>query len=574
MKVMKYLVVLAIAFFTIASLSNAQTVAFLGGGSSALFLELGQAAATYEGGLGTACIWSQGSTPGSIVARDNRTSTATDETGNIWVVWGAGTGTCAVPAGSWNVYSYMSLDSVLGDRCYFEVDSSGTPGCVQIMTVASGLAGANKLCYPSASSCTSFGDLSTGIPQPVINALNGQHWFVAGTDIRPEDAKYATYRALAPCGQAIIRQPFDQISRQAYGLGYGPGPVGTSIVSFYSTGSFHVLDFNITGFDPIDTSSPVPAYTVSTVGAQPIVVAVAPAGGTAIGAATDIPLNVLENFYTGVLGRSTDLLGPTTTQAVTTLVREPLSGTFNTFEWSAVNNSQFHGSQEFLNCSGTAVLSNPMNLESANGALINSQFAFRRRVIGTGEMVKQIQSASSTDDRLGYFFWSAGNASAFTDTNGKYLTVNGVDPLTNGYTDGIFPGADSGHPLTNVTFKYLNQGDYPIWSALRLVSTSPTPAGVTNLILAAQTLNTTQFDFIPLSKLNVWHSHFQYYGLGLTNVADGTTINPATPGDLCNSSGALAEAGGDVGGSTILKQANHDFCADFSVTIGIANVTN
>ncbi len=573
MKVTKYVVVLALAFFAIATLSNAQTVAFLGGGSSALFLELGQAAATYEGA--NACIWTSAAST-SIPAQDNRTNPATVETGTIWIVWNSGTGTCLNPAGSYNIYSYMSLDSVLGDRGFFEVDSSGTAGYVQGLTVAAGTAGANKLCYPSSGTCTSFGDSATGLAQSVITALNGQHWFVAGTDIRPEDAKYATYRALQPCGQAIVRQPFDFISRFAYGLGYGPGPVGTAISSFYSSTVFHVLDFNITGNDPI-TSNPVPGYTVSTVGAQPIVVAVGPSTGTDIGAATDAPLSVLEAFYTGVLGRVRDLVvGSTSDRAITTLVREPLSGTFNTFEWSAVNNSQFHGSQEYLNCSGTGVLSNPMNLESMNGNLGTggTQLAFRRRAIGTGEMVKEIVAASSTDNRLGYFFWSAGNAAPFSATNGKYLTVNGVDPLTNGYTDGIMPGVDAAHPITNVTFKYLNQGDYPIWSALRLVSNSPTPAGVTNLIAAAQTLNTTQYDFIPLSKLNVWHSHFQYYGLNLLNVADGTTINPATPGDLCNTPGALAEAGGDVGGSNVMKQANYDFCSDFSVPIGFANTTN
>jgi len=59
-------------------------------------------------------------------------------------------------------------------------------------------------------------------------------------------------------------------------------------------------------------------------------------------------------------------------------------------------------------------------------------------------MVATLQAA--TTDTLGYFFWSAGNASAFTATNGKYLTVNGVDPLLNAYTDGVFPGVDAQHP--------------------------------------------------------------------------------------------------------------------------------
>ena len=575
MKLVKYLLVLAVALCAITSTSNAQTVAFLGGGSSALFLELGQAAATYEASLGGAtCIWTSKSlTSNDIAASDRRTSTATLETGNIWVVWNAGTGTCAAPAGSYNVYSYMSLDSVIGDRCYFEVDSSGTPGCVQVMTPTSTEASTlgNLLCYPSATTCTQFGD-TTALPTTISTALNGLHWFVAGTDIRPEDAKFASYRIFQPCGSAIWRQPFDQGLRQTYGLGYGTSTtgVGTTISSFYSTKTFHVLDFNITGTDPINTSATVPTYTVSTVGAQPILVAVAPAGGTGIGAATDINTFTLTLFYQGILGRTTDLFGPTTTAPVITLVREPLSGTYNTFEFSVPNTSQFHGSQDDNNCSSSAtVFSNPMNLQSTNGQYL----AYRRRVIGTGEMVSTLLGAGTAgENRLGYFFWSAANASGSTATNVKYLTVNGVDPLLNAYSDGVLPGSDTSHPLSNITFKWLNQGDYPVWSALRLVSKSPTPAGVTNLIAAAQTLNSTQNDFIPLSRLTVWHSHYYLPAIGSQVSANGATLS--TTGDLCGASGALAEFGGDAGGSNTIKQANAHFCADFGNINGLINKAN
>src|SRR3974390_859059 len=104
-------------------------------------------------------------------------------------------------------------------------------------------------------------------------------------------------------------------------------------------------------------------------------------------------------------------------------------------------------------------------------------------------MIGQLQAATPSDQRLGYFYWSAANAASFTALNGKYLTVNGVDPIQDAYTDGVFPGVDSAHPLSNVTFRGLNIGDYPIWSVLRIISNSPTPIGVTTLISAAQGLN-------------------------------------------------------------------------------------
>jgi hypothetical protein len=594
MKFVKYLVVLSFVLCAFANNSNAQAnVAFLATGSSALFNELGQAAFNLGGGTATGCLWTASGNAALALVTDNRSGVVT-ETGSMWVAWttGGGSGTCAAPAGAYNIYAMMSLDSVIGDRCYFEVDTgvgglNAGPGCILTFTPGS-TAGANKICYPQpVGSCTSFLDNST-IPSAVATALNGKHVFVAATDIRPEDAKFASLRMFTTCGTPVFRQPFDQGLRQVYGLGYQTSTtgVGTTISSFYG-GSFHVLDFNITGNDPINTTQSVPAYTVTTVGAQPIIVVV---HGPNIMAASEINGFTLSQFLEGVAGRTTDLAGPTVTAAVTTLVREPLSGTYNTMEFSIPNSSQFHVSQDDFNCSGTGVASNPMHLQSTNGVLIGGNPAVRNRVIGTSQMVSTLQGA--TTDTIGYFFWSQGNASAFTAANGKYLTVNGVDPLqsypyafggTNQCTltgqgpntyDGIIPGADAAHQVCNVSFKSVNSGDYPVWSALRLVSQSPTPAGVTALVAAAQTLNSTAHDFITLANLNVWHSHFSLPAINVNVQANGPTINPLTAGDLCATGGALAESGGDVGGANVPKQMNLDFCSDFASVTGLINKVN
>jgi hypothetical protein len=59
MKFMKYLFALAFALCATANVANAQaTIKFLGGGSSALFLELGQAAQS-AAATGTPCVWTQ-----------------------------------------------------------------------------------------------------------------------------------------------------------------------------------------------------------------------------------------------------------------------------------------------------------------------------------------------------------------------------------------------------------------------------------------------------------------------------------------------------------------------------------
>ena len=78
-----------------------------------------------------------------------------------------------------------------------------------------------------------------------------------------------------------------------------------------------------------------------------------------------------------------------------------------------------------------------------------------------------------------------------------------------------------------------------------------------------------------IRKLGLSHAPPMFgYAINVTTAANGPTINPSTPNDLCNpSGGALAEAGGDAGGAIILKKANADFCADFAVNTGLINKT-
>ena len=574
MKFVKQLVVLAIALCAIPSISKAQVV-MVGGGSSAIFLELGQgaASATGTGNTNTPCVWTSGKTA-NLVARDNRTTAVTgsptDEQGNFWVTWSKGAGTdCAHPATPGvNIYSYIQLDSVVGDKCFFEGDSSTATGCQLVFTVSLPNTGANLL----------PGFTDTSLPSLIESTLNGQHFTFAGTDIRPEDAKFATYRMFQPCGSVVYRNPYDLEYRLTYGLGYAGSHtgIGLQVKSAFSGSVFNVLDFSIQGgADPISGFNTPASFAVSPIGAQPIVVAVAPASSTTgIAAANDINGFTLALFYEGILARSTDLIGPTAANGVTTLVREPLSGTYNTFEFSNPNSSQFHTSQDDNFCNGSAVYSQTMNIGSGTGTVSGAR---RARVIGTGQMVSTLQAA--TTDTLGYFFWSGANANGLS--NVKYLTVNGVDPLLDSYgssggtsyTPGALPqsgGTGGIPPLTAVSFKNVNMGDYPIWSAVRVVS-KPGDPNVATLLSSLATIDPSQHDYITLANLKVWHSHFPIYGI-VGSFANGTTINPLTPNDLCT--GGSAEAGGDAGGTNVLKQVNADFCSDYGNPAGLINKTN
>lgn len=571
MKLVKYVIVLAFAFCAFTGVSKAQTVAFLGGGSSALFNELGAASQAISG---VSCLWSFGktTTPGGtpyLAFRDNRTGVVLDENGPIFVAWtGTGGSGCSTVNSSTNIYVYISLDSVLGDRCFFINDGSGSTGCQFIAQNLTGVAGTSQV------SGQPDNPAATALPAAIISAIAPStplHSFVAGTDIRPEDAKFQTIRMFTPCNQLLPRQFFNQDSYYTFGLGYGSGNVGTAIQgnASYGGGSFHVVNFNITGNDPI-TGDAVPTnFTVNTVGAQPMIIAVSPTSDAQIAAMTDIPAYTLALFYNGILGRTTDLLGtPGPAEAFTVLVREPLSGTYNTLEYSVPNGTQFHAGQDYLNCnsSGT-VLSNPMAMESGNGVFGTA--VERVRTIGTGNMTKFLGAA--TTPTLGYFFWSAGNALAAGKTV-KYLKVNGVDPVLNqsasGYTyNGALPGAGgTGDPgLGAVTFTQVNAGDYAIWSPLRLVGPTGN-AGVTAMLNGLAGL--TQHDYIAPNNMTIWHSHFFINGETIPNPANGATVGTNT---LC--SGGLPESGGDAGGANLLIINNAHFCSDYGLTNGLLNKT-
>src|SRR5580698_1922684 len=112
-------VAIATLLFAVAGKSNAQTVALNGLVASALFLEAGLG--TPAAPIGAPCFWTgnNSATTGNVVtATDSKTAgvAAVTDTGNAWVAWTPGTGTCAAPAGATSkIYAYLQTDSVVGE---------------------------------------------------------------------------------------------------------------------------------------------------------------------------------------------------------------------------------------------------------------------------------------------------------------------------------------------------------------------------------------------------------------------------------------------------------------------------
>ena len=584
---LRVLIVLGAAQLGVVSSSNAQaTWPFNGAGSSAVYLEGGegaasQLAATIPGGDTFQCLWTakSGATTG-LSAVDG--STGVTENGQSWVAWSIDTTTsgvtdCSTPGNSPVVYTYEQTDSVVGNRLLFNAST---------ITLGASFAATAKLAYTSTCSATGWDTTANptapvetcSLPTAISNLLTaGSVQTVAGTDIRPEDAAFATLRVGGTgCNTAVA-------GSQYLGLGYGFETSGTSLVQIKS--AFTGSPFNVTNFT-LPSS-----YSVFRFGAAPVVVHVNQVDGTALGAGaagfadtniTNVTSGVLANILDGTYARTGDFPNASgTSEGITVLVREPLSGTYNTMEYNIPNNVELQTSQDVgvnqvdisaplsdgrynRNCNATHTGPEWNASGVAMGTLIGNP---KERAIGTGQELSDTFGAST--NALGYAFWSASNfknANAGGVTTNKYLTVDGVDPLGTG-TAGVGGGIPtSATALANVTLAHVADGTYPIWSLLRLVSAGSTtaPSAVTNLAEAAQAYVTASnpdfvpYDLVPagsIPNLAVERAHFTPPGI----YASGS--QPTLQNGI---GGLFTEAGGDVGGLPIPYQADTDYCAAYS----------
>jgi len=593
MKMKQALIAVAAVLVFAAANVNAQTVTLAISGSSAIWLEMGQAsystpATLVSGTLYGECAYDDGlDGTKEFTLTDSRPTTAVTDTAHAWVTWTApivsGVTQCGGPTASSTIQIYVNTDSVVGNRCYF-----ANPRCT--ITIATG----------SLTPSNQIASNETAPPSGIVNAINaggGVSVNGAATDIRPEDAKFATLRALTNCGTPIVA------GSQYLGLGYNVGGaqahVGVSVAgsTFQGAGggsSFHVLDFNLTGTDPIKTSNTIPAFTVIPVGAVPVVVFVNPGDEAGFGNLlfSNINRGVLAGFLDGSFGNVTDAIPATglTPVGATVYVREPLSGTYNTMEYAIPNSIENQSSQDvglfaktntaagntvptyFCNTGTGAPLQNPLTETIARSAGVTSR---RGRAIGTGNMVKAVTSSSPTADNLGYSFWSAANfgpspLSPVTSQNAKYLTVDGVDPIQETWSDGVIPQSSNGL-LSNVTLAHVRDGSYPIWSAVRVEGDTGITGGACGAspgVLRALVCQANAFlvglgtpsqpDFIPYGTLGIVRSHFSPPGV----------TYPGNGGTPANGDAGTAESGGDVGGIVFNTTADIDWSNDNLINTG------
>jgi len=536
-------VVCLVVSLSFVGTAGAQTLRpqVVGAGSSALFPSVAIGAVTADPITKAAAycgtnIWS-GASP-IAMGVDNRAATIPGEPGNIWVAWdGKADGSTLT-----TVCTYLAVDSIVGNRLFFSQAINGgiqTNGYISLNTNARITPGANKVNFVldtvQPTTCDANGNQGAGtgpcgLPPAVYNIVNGANFNIAFTDIRPEDAMYATGRAFCGPRDAALNC-----------LGYTLGSSYAEFASTFSSGIANVVPFSIppggvpgsatqgavctylqftcqVGVDPI-SSLTIPAATTIPIGADPVLVIVnitdKGTGGLGSVNPTNVSSHSLSEIFSGLSSQICSISGAVNTahsgclapHLLTIVEREALSGTYNTFEWQTVRSQDNHygngqelgnptptAANTFAACNGGSAIQypSPANyIPPANqvapynyGTCANPLNAlglsgnFRLRAIGTGEMVAAVNSANNPDS-IGYAFWSLGTFGG--KSNIKYLAVDEADPLFPGYSvadggqAGAMPTGCTGYfnaapafSCTYVpTFDGVQNGSYRIFSLLR-----------------------------------------------------------------------------------------------------------
>lgn len=498
-----------------------------------------------------------------------KSGTAAVDTGNLWIVWDS--------AANPNVWAFIKVDSGVGDRCYY-----AQPRCT-----------VSDPTFPAAAniiSSTLWGDGSSD----TTPGTNVQAVFLSGTtqvsgaasDIRPEDALFATCRANSKLGGAAP----DGLEGLGYNANNASGVCvtystrntlaqleGSDVVSGYpaSTSTAHVLAFAISGKDPWSGTA-IPLATTVPVGATPVIPIISRTG--ALAGATNATDAQLQTMFSGADCEGAVVGG--TGGPVSVFLREPLSGTMNTIEYSVFRYWDYSGASQETGVGGTA--NDPLvalPCVAGGGA--------RSRAIGTGEEVKSVLNSvtNTSNDGIGYTFFSYGNVSSISNNaNYGYLTLDGVDGVFHKYgttidpgqpsTPGVLPAA-ANLPATcsgafpcaegniwsgHLSFPNLRNGSYRAWSNLRSISNGTALTALDTLVTSSQTfvVNSTP-DFVPAVKvgtsdpgLPLLRSHYLQEGVAPVNIA--------TTGDK----------GGDAGGC-ILTSSGTATTSDTTTTLVLAN---
>lgn len=640
----------ALLALTVAALcvpaANAQNMPVIGVGSSGFFGASALAAINPDpirgttSGLCGSRFWT-----GTVQARDSRTTLTTPniplESASGWIAWDN-------DASPTIICEYMASDNTIGQRLFFGTGATGNATLV-LSTSACNTPGGNKISFI-------WDTATTGLPLAVYNALmgttdttcpatqtqHGVHFNAAFTDIRPEDSQFVSNNRVL-CNDPNASAFFPPDDKSCMGFGPGVSAPGTAIVSSYSTSSVTPVSYSSAGTDTISGAA-IPQYQFVPLGAQALLVFVnttnSASGGfgnlVSLGTnpLTNVNSHTLSALYAGQGILTRDVYGNPSaglpSVAVHTLLREPTSGTYTTFEWQVVrqrDGANFQSQESGIagpsqsgiytsNCfvqsasafppSGSPC-SNPVN------TTFGSTGGLRSRVIGTGQMIS-VGNTATLPDSLGYAFWSLGNYG--NKQNIRYLTLDGVDALYPSYSlhNGTFPGGvvgqgttailpaptpgqcggyyngDGGVTITSFscnaytlpTFDGVNSGSYRLWDIIGLeyYGTSPlapsfSPLNITGFALSAQNQAAPApvakiADFLPVTYCGdaaCTASLFKHpVNVFRSHYLPSTWVPPFSGQANNGIQSGSVENGGSVAGAIMNRQLEIDFGNIFSLS--------
>ena len=629
---------LAAAFLFVSTAhATTPTIVFAGAGSTAVFNALYDAALSsgqcgpnlFSQGAATSTPFTSGGT-----LHDNRNGHAVTIPDDNQKVWVAFDGTAANSfTDTTTICFYVGVDSGIGVRGFLaapraSLSLAGAPGSASGSQVNGFADNVGTLPQAIWNDVNTPGSTCVGTTNTNCTTVTGTVMNIVFSDIRPEDAQYATYRALSTrpftgSGTTAANPAYFSSTNLGYGnwnnpydAGSSPVLSGTSISSsFSSTVSTPTYFEQVPGAQDAITGQHVGQYSVFPVGAIPVIIAVSNTDTTAnTGLGQGNPNNyavrnvdrfTISYIVDGVSTRTRDLTGVVgaTSVGLQVITREPLSGTYNTFEFTVPRTHDVQGSQEdgiWPSLSGY----NPLNVQGGGGGL-------RLRAIGTGEMVKAINGAGTTTglhtilpNRIGYFFWSYGNikplagtgcasvlnttaptfpitvsVTCTTNPTGHYLLLDGVDPLFNTPLDN--PQGPLNPPTCNfaslpcptIPFTHIDDGSYGAWTIVRMivdptVTTIPSTSGLGQIYTTLTTTSATKFfDFEEFANLKVFRSH-RGAGWGAQGIpangyaaVNGTMCTPSSPTYAYNYTGQ--DMGGDVGGAIWNITQDQDYALDY-----------
>ena len=510
------------------SVVNAQAATqFIAGGSSAVWQTTGIAAWELSGKLHHYTFKLTGAGVG-VVDQRNTTSIAPQQ-GSMYIVWDNSTAPTKIFVG-------VSLDSAVGDRLFLGTTAAGGPAGKLVLPAT----------IPAAANLISvvWGTDDATLPAAVIADINASPVINgAFTDIRPEDAAYQTIRSKTALGTGL-----SDGSHTYGGLGY-TGALSATVTptnwieSAYSTAAFQVVPFVTNGKDPLSGGT-VPPFTAYRVGFDPILILANRSNASGLGAKTganydfsNITAAQIVTLWNGTTC-NTSVFGVSgaPSVALNVVLREPLSGTYNTFEYQGpgtpYNATLSAQTSQEKGVNPANANNNPLNLACTAGSGV------RKRAIGTGEVVGT--AILNNADSIAYAFYSYGNVSKIAaNPSYGYLTVGGVDPLFASYTtnNGELPKIGVG---TTPTFPHIKDGTYPLWSDLRIVTNNvaknqTVAQSLANQIISDVNGGTQAADFLPFSSsLLLYRVHYN----------NGTYTN----GTASNGLSGATENGGDVNG--------------------------